>query len=302
MFKVRVPATSANLGAGFDCLALAVEKWLTLKVTVIAGQNWTIHTKGQGANTLPTGEDNLILKIVKEISQSWDSPLPGLKVEAYNDIPLKSGCGSSAAATVAAIMIASTLAKKALNPDTIVNLASRWEGHADNIAAAVYGGVCLTGMVKGGQVKTVPLPLLSDLPQVLLAVPGLQVSTVASRQALASQVPLSNATFNAARVGLAVYCWIQGDYQGLEMAMQDALHQHHRFIHVPKALTLLSLAHQQENVYGAALSGSGPTMMAIGQGAALKALSEKWQSTWAEVNTPCSMHIIEISRTGAHVT
>lgn len=301
MVSVSVPATSANLGSGFDCLALALDLWLEVDLTV-EGKGLYVVTYGEGSKSLPSDEDNLIAKVLCRTLQDWGSRIPpGIKLTVRNDIPLERGLGSSAAATVAGIMLAAELAARETTPDEIVQLAAKWEGHADNAAAAVYGGLLLTGLHTSQGILSIPVPLPAQLPSVLVAVPDLRVSTAAARKALPQQVELADAVFNAARVGAHILAWMQGDWKLLRQAFEDRIHQPYRLGYIPGGSELLALARSQPGVWGAGISGSGPTMIAVGEPGALSNLAVKWQECWDRYGVNSKTVVTAINRTGAYL-
>lgn len=297
--RIRVPATTANLGAGFDCFGLALDIWMEVDVDYHT-PGIEVITEGQGREHLPHDERNFFIRIINRILREWDDhpPVQNLHLHVKNDIPLSRGLGSSAAVTVAAVKIAAEIAHKRLSGLEAVNLAARMEGHADNVAAAYYGGMILTGMKDAQGYKTVQLPLLKNMPDVLLAIPNYPMRTVEARQVLPRQVSLYDAVYNSSRTALSVYAWMSGEYELLKTAMQDRIHQYYRMGIMPGATQMLKEAFLCEGIYGAALSGSGSTLIALGNMTGLSHLCEHWDRIWSEHKVQGRLEITSITREG----
>ncbi len=299
--KINVPATTANLGAGFDCLGLALDLWLRVDVQYNA-PDIKVVTKGQGGEYLPQNERNYFIKTINNILHEWNRPpVKGLHLNVENEIPLSRGLGSSAAVTIAAVKIAAEIANVRVSAAEAVDIAARIEGHADNVAAAYYGGLVLTGIKDKRGFQVFELPLLENPPSALLAIPDYRVRTVDARLVLPRKVSLHDAVFNISRTGLAVYAWTSGQYQLLKTAMQDRLHQYYRMGLMAGSAEMLKAAHASEKIYGAALSGSGSTMIALGEYEGLTELAVVWQQIWDENLINGNLKITEISRTGVSV-
>lgn len=268
---IRVPATTANLGPGFDCLGLA----LTLENQVtISTQNegYLVEILGEGAGILPTDRSNLVIQAILHTYQAAGVPEPlGLHVRCKNRIPTGSGLGSSAAAILAGLLGGNALLGSPLAMLELLRLGTDLEGHPDNIAAALFGGLVLVASSQSDRsasgegepiiVRRVSIPP----PSVAVVVPDVQLSTRAARRALPSQVPLADVVYNLGRSILVVEALRTGDLELLGKVMQDRLHQPYRLKLIPGAAAALEAA-REAGANAAALSGAGPGVVAFCRG------------------------------------
>ncbi|MGH2620354.1 MAG: homoserine kinase [Anaerolineales bacterium] len=254
-FLVRVPASSANLGPGFDSVALALDLVNELEVEVTsAGLELTVEGEGQAA--LPRDASNLIVRAALRLFRELGAKPPGLRLRSTNRIPLGSGLGSSAAAIVAGLLTADAVVGAGLARDELLKLACDLEGHLDNPAASIYGGLVLVG--EGPLVCQVPI---GDL-QVAVVVPDLDLPTLQMRQALPRNIPLVDAVFNLGRVTMLVEALRRADYELLSRAMEDRLHQPYRTPSIP-GYEAARAAALEAGAAGVALSGAGPGLIAF---------------------------------------
>jgi len=255
---VRVPATTANLGPGFDCLGLALDLWNETTFTLTRSQI-AVSVHGEGADQLPKNEDNLIWKSALRVyERAGVKPPDGMHLACHNQIPLTSGLGSSGAAVLTGLLAVNALSGGVLGEDELLDLGVEIEGHPDNIVPALYGGLVIVS--KAGdkmEIKQVPVPAL----KVIVLLPEVDFSTQAARQILPKEVPLRDAVFNASRVPLVVDALRTGDLSLLTHAMQDRLHQPYRLPLIPGAEAGLEAAHDLG--IPAALSGAGPSLIAF---------------------------------------
>ena len=299
--KIRVPATTANLGAGFDCLGLALDLWLHVEAQYNT-PDIKVITKGQGGEYLPQNGRNYFIRTINAILRKWRLPaVKGINLFVNNDIPLSRGLGSSAAVTVAAVKIASHIANKRVSSTEAINIAGEIEGHADNVAAAYYGGLILTRMVNKNGYQVINLPLKEHVPLALVAIPDYRMRTVDARSVLPRKVSLQDAVYNSSRTGLAVHAWTSGNYSLLKTAMQDRIHQFYRLGLMAGAKEMLNAAYSCNNNYGAALSGSGSTLIAFGEHDGLTELAAIWQNIWRKNSIDGTLKLVKISRQGVMV-
>ncbi|MFZ3078619.1 MAG: homoserine kinase [Bellilinea sp.] len=256
---VRVPATTANLGSGFDCLALALDLWNTCTFTVAPG-DVRVEVAGEGAGQLPVDAHNLIARTFFEVYRRQGQLLPvGVRIGCENCIPLGSGLGSSAAAVVAGIAGANTILGNPLTLLDMLRIANELEGHADNAAAALFGGLMIVTSDSAG----IPLvqKIESQIWQVVAVLPDFALPTVQARRALPAEVSMRDAVFNIGHSLLAVEALRMGDRGLLFHALEDRLHQPYRLKLIPGA----EAAMQAARTLGApaALSGAGPSIVAF---------------------------------------
>lgn len=249
---ISVPATTANLGPGFDCLGLALS--LRNRVEVSSSGRWEIIVEGEGAGLLPDDESNLVVQAMKHLARAVDIRLPPMRLVQHNEIPVGSGLGSSAAAVLAGLLAADALLESRLSRPRLLALATELEGHADNVAAALYGGLVLVAGDDAVQLPCAPLDAVVVLPAVTL-------STRAARAALPPAVPFADAVFNVRQMGLLLHALAQGDHALLARATADRLHQPYRVLLIPGLNSALAAA--QAEGAAACLSGAGPSLIAF---------------------------------------
>ncbi|MGZ5290030.1 MAG: homoserine kinase [Actinomycetota bacterium] len=250
---IRVPATSANLGPGFDCFGLALD--LCNEVTVDTGAPPSVAWEGEGASELPTDGSDLVSDVMASVAEVTGGTLPPMRLVGLNRIPLERGLGSSSAAAVAGAAIALRILGEAATPDAVFGHAARIEGHPDNAGPAVFGGFTIA--LRGGIVHRFdPHP---DLQPVAL-VPGDRLPTAEARRALPGEVPREDAVFNVAHAALTVEA-LTRDPSLLGEALQDRLHQDARLALVPAALEVFRSL--QRAGVPVCVSGAGPTLLAF---------------------------------------
>ena len=258
--RLSLPATSANLGPGFDAVGLALSMRLTVEARVAAG--FRIEATGRDAALCGTLENNLILDTYREVlAQSGRKEFP-LHLKLHNEIPLGMGCGSSAAALLAGVALADHFGGLQMDDAAIVEEASRREGHPDNVAACWYGGFTVSAQ-DGEAVKVATFGVnveTTGIWELLLAVQPTSLATKKARALLPEQYSKADAIFNVQRTALLMAAFAQGRLDLLKTAMQDRMHQPYRAEACPLLTKLLPLMEEPE-VAGVALSGAGPSVL-----------------------------------------
>lgn len=260
---MRVPASTANLGPGFDCIGLALKLYLTVVAKVVpeASEAFRLRIRGEGAAEPPTNEDNLISRAMRFTAEHEGWTLPPLELDVNNDVPLARGLGSSATALVAGIVLAALICDRELSAETVLRYAAEMEGHADNVAAAYLGGLVVSCLKPDGTVVAVKKSWPSELKVVVIS-PEAFLKTTETRNVLPANVLREDAVFNLQRVALFVAALDAGTYDLLRDAMQDRLHQAHRQSLVPGLAEALATP-PQSGLVGIALSGAGPSVVAL---------------------------------------
>jgi len=258
-FVVKSPATTANLGPGFDCLGLALQVWNELEVTT-SSDSLQFEIEGECQNVLPKNERNPIYQAMQAAAKQLGQVLPlGLALNSINRIPLGSGMGSSSAAIVSGIFAAYRLLGAPLDKDAIFNLAASIEGHPDNVAPCIFGGLTAS-MTEGSSFITRSLPIT---PLSLLVVtPDFAFPTSKARAALPHEIPHKDAVYNLGHALLLVEAFKNGDLDLLAVAMKDKLHQLYRLPLIPGAKEALEAA-QTAGAVASAISGAGSSLLAI---------------------------------------
>lgn len=269
---VRVPATSANLGPGFDALGLALA--LYNEVEASEADAVTVTLDGEGAGQLPTGADNVVARGVRLAFEAAGRPFKGAALRCTNRIPTARGLGSSAAAWVGGLVAGNALAGGALTTEALLALAARAEGHPDNVAAALLGGLTVSCPDAASAVSAISLPVPDGLAWVVL-VPAVTSSTAEARAVLPPTVPRADAVFNVQRVALLLAALQTRRREALAAALDDRLHQPYRCALFPWMGAVADAA-RRAGALGCVLSGAGPSLLApvAGDGAAVSAAME----------------------------
>jgi homoserine kinase len=292
--KIRVPATSANLGPGFDTLGMAFNLYNTVEME-FRPSGLQIEVEGLGSDAIPTDESNIIYQSAKQVFEYAGKSVPGLYMKLVNEIPLSRGLGSSAAAIVGGIVAANRLCNDALDVSTLLQIATDIEGHPDNVAPALLGGFTIAGMEQG-KVRYVRLDPLSGLKAVV-AVPAFTLSTHKSRGVLPRTVALEDAVFNVSRTAFLVAALCLGHTDLLNMAMEDRLHQPYRCTLVPGMEDVWKAA-REAGALSAALSGAGPCLIAFATTRTTE-IGKAMQDAFALHGIECDIVILSPDRAGA---
>lgn len=270
---VRVPATSANLGPGFDALGLALALYNEVEAREADGV--AVDVEGEGAGQLPRGGDNVVARGVRLAYEASGRPFKGVALRCLNRVPTSRGLGSSAAAWVGGLAAGNALCGGGLSRERLLALAARAEGHPDNVAAALLGGLTVSCITGDGTVTAVSLPVPLRLTWVVL-IPETASSTAEARAVLPASVPRADAVFNVQRVALLVAALQSGRAEALVPALDDRLHQPYRLALFPWMPTVVAAA-RAAGALGCVLSGAGPALLAViaGDGAAVAAAMER---------------------------
>ena len=261
---VKIPATSANLGPGFDCIGLALDLWNTVSIRINdIFDTSEIKITGYGSRDLPRDNTNLVLKSILNVYAHVGIAPRNFLVNCDNLIPLGRGLGSSAAAIVGGCVAANQLLGEILSLDELLLIASEMEGHSDNVVAALMGGIRIVAKDDDGLI-TASVPIPNNLKTVLF-IPDTVVPTLKSRDKLPSMVPHGDVVFNLSRLALLVSSLATERLDQLVLGTQDRLHQPHRIAMFPATGLIIKEA-IKAGALGAFLSGSGPTVLALTRG------------------------------------
>lgn len=261
--QVRVPATTANLGPGFDALGLALDLWNEAIFTLCPDGRLTITIRGEGEGLLPTDESNIIAQAVRQVCAPAGKPCPGMHIECLNRIPICSGLGSSSAALLTGMLGANVLLGNPFTREEILRLAIETEGHPDNVVPAMLGGLVVSTVYKG-RVFPVKLPARANCSPIhaTVVLPDFPFPTEYARSILPEQVSHRDAAFNISCAVLVAEALRTGDLDLLGIAMEDSLHQPYRLPLIPGAIDALEAA-KEAGAVAVALSGAGPSLIAF---------------------------------------
>jgi len=297
MIRVRIPATSANLGPGFDCLGLALKLHNT--ITVEPNRPFHISMTGSYSDGIPADESNLVWQTMCHLWELLHYPTPSVALTLENHIPPARGLGSSSAAIVGGLVAANILAGSPYTKVELLQVANSLEGHPDNVTPALYGGVTLSVPAIGG----ISPRILDQSPnlQAVVVIPNNLLNTEKARGILPPHVTRKDAVFNISHVGLLIEAFIREDYSLLKEGMRDVLHQNQRAILLPGMLETIEAA-LKAGAYGAALSGSGPTLLALINEISKKVVSQNMITTLEQYGITAQSIVLEIDSSGATYT
>ncbi|MBO8163842.1 MAG: homoserine kinase [Brevibacillus sp.] len=259
--RVRVPASTANLGPGFDAIGMAFQLYTT--ITMRLADTTEVRPLSAELAQLPTGKENLLYRAAASLFREAGYPEPELYIEVDSEIPLTRGLGSSAAALIGALAGANRLAGAPFSREQLYAIAARWEGHPDNVGASLFGGVVVATMPETEErlapIPYVRLPVPAQL-ETLVVIPEFELPTEKARSALPERYDRRDMIYNVGRSSLLVAALAQGRLDLLSQAMRDRLHQPYRCPLVPGLSEMLQQA-AENGALGAALSGAGPTIL-----------------------------------------
>ena len=289
--EVLVPATTANLGAGFDCLGMALQLYNSFEFELGAHGFSVI---GEGAQQLRENQGQLVYGAWAAAFAHGEQTPPPVQLHIGSLIPIGRGIGSSATAVVAGLYAANHLGELQISDADLLRLAATLEGHPDNVAPALFGGLVVT-TAQESKIDYVILAPREEL-QVILAIPDFELSTTKARSVLPETVPYGDAVFNTSRVALFIAAWTTQRWDLLGRAMEDRLHQPYRAPLVP-GLDGVMVAAIEAGAVGAALSGAGPTVVALAEGKA-QSIGDAMQKAFADHGIGCQIVVTSIARQG----
>jgi homoserine kinase len=293
-FTLRVPGSTANLGPGFDALGMALSIYNCLTITTQKEPGIAITVKGEGEGVLATDDNNLFYQAALHTAKKANKPLPGLHVDMQNDVPLSRGLGSSSTAIVAGVVAANHLLGSPFSQQNLLNQATELEGHPDNVSPCLLGGLTISTL-DGNNVVCVrvlpPNPL-----QVVVAIPDFELKTSDARNALPKTLSLKDAVFNISRACIITAALITGDLQHIQTGVQDRLHQPYRASLIPGFDQVL-LAATKAGALGAALSGAGPTVMALATQNATQ-IGQAMINTWSQEGVAARFRVLSLDTEG----
>ena len=299
MIKIRVPATTANLGPGFDCLGLALKLYLKLEIEEIE-EGLVVEYQGEGAEKFSAKkkEDTLIWKSINLVLKRAHKDIhkKGLKIRVLNEIPITRGLGSSASAIIGGIVGAAKLYNIDLTNQEMLELALSLEGHMDNIVPALIGGLTLAYKTGQEEIKWARIETPLDL-RIVLAIPEFTLNTGKMRKALPQKVALPEAIFNLSRSALLVSALQNSDWEVLAEAMEDRLHQPYRTPFIPGIEDMLSQI-KKTGLAGIALSGSGPSVVSLTKKGSEEVISKIMKDAFLKAGIICRTLVLEVDLEG----
>lgn len=290
---LKIPASTANLGVGFDSIGMALNKFLYLDVTVNDEDQWSFNHIGPNVDELPNDESHYIYQIAQKVAETYEVELPNLNVEMRSEIPLARGLGSSASALVGALYIANYFGDIELSKYELLQLATDFEGHPDNVAPTIYGGLVLG--YYNGDTKVTDVSYI-DTPKVdiIITIPSYKLKTIDARNALPDTFSHEKAVQNSAISNTMISALIQHNYElAGKMMEQDGFHEPYRQHLIPEFQTIKGIA-KQHLAYATVISGAGPTVLTLiapeRSGELVRALKREFKD--------CRSELVTINETG----
>jgi homoserine kinase len=296
--QVIVPASTTNLGPGFDVLGMALNLYNTFEVETSDKLN--IEVEGEGSDTLSRDESNLVYQSAKKLFDSINEKTPPLNIRIINNIPLARGLGSSGTAIVGGLMATNAISGNPLSLAQILNLAAEMDGHPDNVSASMLGGVTIASLTDNGiaYIKLIPPKPLT----VAVVVPDFHIMTSKARKLLPKSVDLPTAVFNIGRVSLLVAALTTGDFSLFGISMDDKLHQPYRAELIPGIYDVFNAAKSVSKNVAVAISGAGSAIAAFCYDTDCHAVGESMRKAFLKHNVNSYVLILDIDKEGTRVS
>ena len=304
--SVKVPATTANLGPGFDSigLALPIFNTITVEETIMPGTGIEINiideTHEQDIISIPTDENNVVYKAIELLYNSIGQTPSELKITIKTQIPIARGLGSSAAVIVGGLIAANELLGKPADEAALLSIATEIENHPDNITPAVVGGFVVSSLEDDGSVVYSKMNWPKDW-NITVCIPDYELSTSIARSVLPQEVPMKDAIFNLIHVGMLVQAVNTNDEKLMKIALHDRLHQPYREKLVPGFREISEALKHEDNVLGVVISGAGPSILVISSGNHLDKIKETVSKVWADLNVKSKILTLQVEQNGATV-
>ena len=289
----RVPASTANLGAGFDALSLALNRYL--RISIQPADQTQIEATGIDAKLIPTTEENLICRVVASVAKRRGRTLPPYHLKIENEIPLARGMGSSAAAIIAGITCYEALAGDWLIEQELFRCAFEFESHPDNLAAALFGNLISAAVAEDGTVLVSKLTIPGKIAAVVV-IPTFELSTEKARSVLPATYTRKDAVYNIQRAALTIAALTTGNWSLIREAMRDRIHQPYRAQLIPGLEEILAL--EIKGLLGVALSGAGPTVFAFVDPKRIDEVRNALTKTFERNGVEATSHLLDIDTTG----
>ncbi|MTJ07010.1 homoserine kinase [Anabaena sp. UHCC 0204] len=295
---VKVPATTANLGPGFDCIGVALKLYNEFKFTTLDDQGLIIQVSGTEAEKVQTDESNLLYQAFVKLYQYIEQTPPSVKIEIKLGVPLARGLGSSATAIVGGLVAANELAGSPVSELQIMELAIALEGHPDNVVPALLGGCRLAATSRTGW-EICDIPWHRHIVPVL-AIPDFELSTSEARRVLPTEVSRADAIFNTAHLGLLLRGLATNREEWLKAALQDKLHQPYRQTLIP-GYDAVNAAAMAAGAYGMVISGAGPTLLALAEADQAKLIATEMANAWQKQGITSIVRSLPLDTQGASI-
>lgn len=294
IFEVSVPATTGNLGPGFDCLGAALSLYNRFEFSL--ADRLTITASGEGADKVERDETNLVYRGIAKFYQHIDRKIPAIAFHTDTAIPLSRGLGSSATAIVGGLFGANLLAGSPLDRMELLDLAIAMEGHPDNVAPAMLGGCQLMASNQAGGWEFCDLQWAQDIA-IAVAIPDFELSTAEARKVLPKQFSMHDAVFNASHLALLTHGIQTGNASWLKAGLQDRLHQPYRQSLI-MGMADVQVAAIAAGAYGMVISGAGPTLLSLAAMVTIESVAAAMQQAWQAIGVTAITKCLAIAKDG----
>lgn len=308
--SVKVPATSANIGPGFDCLGLALPIYntITIEETVLPGTGIEINmmTEDEEAidemifDDIPRDENNIVYKAVEMLYNSIGQEPSELKINIQSQIPITRGLGSSAAVIVGGLIAANKLLGSPADETALLSIATEVEGHPDNVAPAILGGFVLASQEDDGSIVYRKLNWPNEW-DITVCIPDFELSTNIARSVLPENVPMQDAIFNAKHLAMLIEAVNTKDEKLMKTALHDKLHQPYREKLVPGMKEIMEAFKHEDDVLGCVLSGAGPTLLIISHKYDLDKIKSTVKEIWEPQSVKVDIRTLKVEQNGAEI-
>ncbi len=304
----KVPATTANLGPGFDCLGLALPIYniITIEETVMPSTGIEVNVMKDFENaelieeldSIPNDKDNIVYKAVEILYNLVGQDPSEIKINIKSSIPIAKGLGSSASVIVGGLMAANDLLGNPADEAALLSIATEAEGHPDNVVPAILGGLVMSSMEDDGSVIYRRLDWPEDW-HITVCIPDFELATNISRSVLPEKVPMEDAKFNARRLAMLIHAIDTVDAKLMKSALEDKLHQPYREKLIPGFKEIKEALKHEENVLGTVISGAGPSIVIISQKNNLEKIYQTVKEIWDNMNVHCDIRTLTVEKCGA---
>lgn len=304
----KVPATTANLGPGFDCLGLALPIYniITIEETVMPSTGIEVNVMKDFENaelieeldSIPNDKDNIVYKAVEILYNLVGQDPSEIKINIKSSIPIAKGLGSSASVIVGGLMAANDLLGNPADEAALLSIATEAEGHPDNVVPAILGGLVMSSMEDDGSVIYRRLDWPEDW-HITVCIPDFELATNISRSVLPEKVPMEDAKFNARRLAMLIHAIDTVDAKLMKSALEDRLHQPYREKLVPGFKEIKEALKHEENVLGTVISGAGPSIVIISQKNNIEKIYQTVKEVWDNMNVHCDIRTLTVEKCGA---
>ncbi|MCD7779224.1 MAG: homoserine kinase [Candidatus Gastranaerophilales bacterium] len=304
--SVKVPATTANLGPGFDCLGLALPIYneITVEETVMPGSGIEINIIEDSETfdilSIPKNEDNIVYKAIELLYNFVGQSVSDIKITIKTNIPVTRGLGSSASVIVGGLMAANELLGKPADDAVLLSIAAEVEGHPDNVTPAMFGGFCLSSLEDDGSVFYSKIPWPENWKLTVL-IPDYELDTRIARSVLPENISISDAAFNIRKCAMLTDAVYRKDSEAMKRCLKDKIHQPYRENLIKGFKELNELLTNKENILGCVISGAGPSILVISENNGFEKVENEVKQVFDDLNVICDIRTLSIENNGSKV-